>query len=473
MKRHQVGFPARGQALILGLAFLFLSAVVMFYAFNSGQAVTEKIRLTNAADAAAYSAATLEARALNYDAYVNRTMVANEIAIAQVVSFVSWAHYSATLVENAGALDDVAGSWIFNPGDYTELAQLMAVITGTAYLNAYTGGEGTETFLNYVDTLLPSLITAHDTAVRALSASQTVLHASLLLGISQRSLADEIVKKIDPAMAAEVVLTSYDFDRFTKAYGKSGSTGDERGRFAEVTTASRDRFTRERVWTLSGPTIWPLQKDVALKRRGGTDLVGYDEWRAMDTLEHHGQRLGCGKFGLDWCGDVQQSISWGAAQVNALGADQGHGYHGGSYAENSRTSKKRADPAMVDLTASGGAVFSGLPTSRDLADLAADGSQRTGITIRVTKPRSVTRTSGGASIIQPGGDLAQFGADAPGSVLAALSRAEVFFDRPVARSDGRQELASLYNPYWQVRLVAPTAGDKAYAAAWQKGLALP
>ncbi len=464
---------ARGQALVLGLSFLFVSAAVLFYLFNTGQSVTEKIRLTNAADAAAYSAATLEARALNYDAYVNRTMVANEIAIAQVVSFVSWAHYSATLVENAGTLDGVAGSWLFNPGDEIKLLQLVAVITGTAYLNAYTGGQGTETFLNYVDTLLPSLITLHDVAVQALSASQSVLHASLLVGISQRGLADDVVKKIDPAMAAEVVLTSYDFDRFTKAYEKNGNAGDERGRFAEVTTASRDLFTRERDWTLSGPTIWFIQKDVALKRRGGTDLVGYDEWRAMDTLEHHGERFGCGKFGMDWCGDVQESISWGAAQVNALGADQGHGYHGGSYAENSRTSKKHADPAMVDLSESGGAVFSGLPTSRDLADLDSTATQRTGITIRVTKPRAALRTSGGASIIQPSGDLAQFGADAPGSELAALSRAEVFFERPVVRNDGHQELASLYNPYWQVRLVAPTAGDKAYAAARQGGLALP
>lgn len=87
--------------------------------------------------------------------------------------------------------------------------------------------------------------------------------------------------------------------------------------------------------------------------------------------------------------------------------------------------------------------------------------------------RRATRTSGATSVIQPGGGLTQFGADAPGSELAALPRAEVFFERPVVRNDGCQELASLYSPYWQVRLVAPTAGDKAYVAARQGGLALP
>lgn len=464
---------ARGQALILGLSFLFISALILFYTFNTGQSVTEKIRLTNAADAAAYSAATMEARALNYDAYVNRTMVANEIAIAQVVSIVSWSHYFVNLINNAGALGNVPSNWIFNLGEYARLAQLIVVVGGTAYLDAYTGNQGTEYFQYLIDYLVPALITAHDLAVQGLSASQTVLHASLLAGLSQQSLANDIVKKMDPAMNAEVVLTSYDFDGFTKSYAKNGSGGDERARFAEVTTNSRDAFTRERNWTISGPNIPFVQRGVALKRRGGTDLVGYDEWRALDTLEHHAERpIGCGKFGLSACGDVQESISWGGAEVNALGGDQGRGFHGGSYAENPRTSK-RADQDMVHLSETSVAIFSGLPSSRDLSDLDPNATQRTGITIRVTKPRASLRTSGGASIIQPTGRLAQFNADAPGSQLAAISRAEVFFERPVARADGREELASLYNPYWQVRLVAPTTGDKAYAAARQGGLALP
>jgi hypothetical protein len=473
MKKVAGSKRLRGQALILGLSFLFISALILFYTFNTGQSVTEKIRLTNAADAAAYSAATMEARALNYDAYVNRTMVANEIAIAQIVSFVSWGEYFAQLVDDPGPLNNAPQQWVFNLGEYLKLAQIELVVTGTAYLNAYTGQSSTEYFRYFLEYVLPALITGHDIAVQGLSASQTVLHASLVAGLSQRSLANDIVKKMDPAMNAEVVLTSYNFDGFTKTYAKDGSGGDERGRFAEVTTNSRDAFTRERNWTLSGPNIPLVQRGVALKKRGGTDLIGYDEWRALDTLEQHGERpIGCGKFGLSPCGDVQESISWGGAEVNALGGDQGPGYHGGSYAENSRTSK-RADESMEHLSESSIAIFSGLPSSRDLSDLDPSATQRTGITIRVTKPRAALRTSGGASIIQPTGQLAQFSADAPGSTLAAISRAEVFFERPVARADGQEELASLYNPYWQVRLVAPTAGDKAYAAAQQGGLALP
>src|SRR5687768_11185185 len=71
-----------GQALIAMFALLtgMLGGFVLL--FNAGQVVNDKIRLTNATDAAAYSAAQWEARSLNYQAYLNRAIVANEVAIA-------------------------------------------------------------------------------------------------------------------------------------------------------------------------------------------------------------------------------------------------------------------------------------------------------------------------------------------------------------------------------------------------------
>ena len=84
---------AGGQALVLTLAFV--AAVVMAWAlvFNVGQTVNAKLKLNIAADAAAYSAAVWEARSLNYQAYLNRGIVANEVAIAQLVSLRSWSAY--------------------------------------------------------------------------------------------------------------------------------------------------------------------------------------------------------------------------------------------------------------------------------------------------------------------------------------------------------------------------------------------
>jgi hypothetical protein len=49
--------------------------------------------------------------------------------------------------------------------------------------------------------------------------------------------------------------------------------------------------------------------------------------------------------------------------------------------------------------------------------------------------------------------------------LQAAASAQVAFVRPEARRDGRLELPSLFNPYWQARLVPTAATQRATVAA--------
>jgi hypothetical protein len=84
----------RGQALIYGLFILIGGLASLFFLFNTGQLTREKTKLTNTADAVAYAAGVLHARALNFDAYSNRALVANEVLVAQMVSLSSWAQYA-------------------------------------------------------------------------------------------------------------------------------------------------------------------------------------------------------------------------------------------------------------------------------------------------------------------------------------------------------------------------------------------
>ncbi|MDY6922006.1 MAG: hypothetical protein SV765_17540 [Pseudomonadota bacterium] len=77
----------RAQILPLSLAVLVIAAVTFFVVFNSGRVVNEKINLVNAADAAAFSGAQVAARHLNFMAYTNRAMIANEVAIGHLYSF--------------------------------------------------------------------------------------------------------------------------------------------------------------------------------------------------------------------------------------------------------------------------------------------------------------------------------------------------------------------------------------------------
>ena len=89
-----------GQALPLGIALLLAGTIMGVVLFNTGQVVNEKTRLANSADAAVYSGALWQARALNFNAYVNRAMVANQVAMAQAVSLQSWAQYARTATGN-------------------------------------------------------------------------------------------------------------------------------------------------------------------------------------------------------------------------------------------------------------------------------------------------------------------------------------------------------------------------------------
>lgn len=462
-KAAKSGGTERGQALPLGLFLLFISASVMYYMFNTGQVVGEKMRVTNAADAAAYSVGVQQARALNYDAYTNRAIVANEIAIAQMLSLQSWVHYFDTAIDSAGAVAAYSSTYLVFGSDFFKALQYTAALGGTAWADAYTGGNGSDYVATATDFAAIGIVTAHNAAANALAASQDLVHASMLLGIASTSLANDVVKAMDNNMSAQVVLTSNGFDGFTKRY-----SGNERNRIADVIMRSRDPFTANRGWTMTGNMF--LTKDIALKKRGGTELIGFDQWKAMDTLEGHARHFGCGKLGLSWCGDIQWEMAWGGARSKAGGfgfsgkfgiAAPQEGWLGGSYAENGDAAR-RADQQMKNTSG-----FTGLTSSRDLADLSPGASGKTGVSVVVMKASGDVRTTGGSANTKPVGQMNMFNANGAGNKIAALSRAEIFFDRPVARADGKTERPSLYNPYWGVRLVAPTAGDKAWVSAQQ------
>lgn len=93
--------PHSGQASVLLVALVASMLACFAVVFSAGQLVNDKMRLVNAADAAAYSAATWEARSLNFQSYMNRAIVANEVALAQLVSLRSWSRYVATASANS------------------------------------------------------------------------------------------------------------------------------------------------------------------------------------------------------------------------------------------------------------------------------------------------------------------------------------------------------------------------------------
>jgi Flp pilus assembly protein TadG len=81
----------RGQALVFVTIVMLVVLLALVTMYSMGQLTTEKMRLQNTADAAAYSSALAQARDYNFSAYTNRAMVANQVVVAQLVGLTSWA----------------------------------------------------------------------------------------------------------------------------------------------------------------------------------------------------------------------------------------------------------------------------------------------------------------------------------------------------------------------------------------------
>jgi Putative Flp pilus-assembly TadE/G-like len=258
-----------GQALIYGLFVLIGGLAALYFLFNTGQLTREKTKLVNTTDAVAYSAGVMHARALNFEAYTNRAMVANTVAIAQLVSLSSWIQYTDNISEYGYVLENEKFAPYY-----------------PAYYVAEYAGPYLQEYLNDDDTL-ERLATASDNIIRkGLMNAQQVAYAGLLP--ARKQVMDEVAQanyRDDGTVAIDLIpLTDNEFTDFVSRY-----SGDDRKRFAEVAkvSANKDSFLPKRSWDLPGlfadcAQIYPRVD--WLDRRGGTELLGFDEWKAMDIL---------------------------------------------------------------------------------------------------------------------------------------------------------------------------------------------
>lgn len=112
----------RGQVAPVALFGVLITSTVLVVMFNTGQRVTERSQVANAADAAAYSGAVWTARHLNFMAYTNRAMIANHAAVGHFVSYVSWVRYTNDSLQ---AIDRVT-QWIPYVGQYVDWAEQIS-----------------------------------------------------------------------------------------------------------------------------------------------------------------------------------------------------------------------------------------------------------------------------------------------------------------------------------------------------------
>jgi hypothetical protein len=465
----------RGQALIYGIFVLMGALTALFFLFNTGQLSSEKTKLVNTADAVAYSAGVMQARALNFDAYSNRALVANEVLVAQMVSLSSWGQYVSAHANNLiPRFHDC-----LNPASAV-LASFInydPIYGAFCYLTTNYGIDLTNLAGQSVTTVASAAIGPIEASKTAILSSQALLHAPAYFQNASRRVLQEVADRNYTGDGAVTVasLTGAPsgtnpgapdvlFD-FTKQYADAA-----RVRFAEVASlaAYSDDFVRERNWTseavLPPPREWKCvlrNKKNSVKRRGGTELINLDEWKAEDT-ESFWQVTNAGGIFKTRCNITEHPLGYGEQQAHPSERDQDESSAqlGGSPGTNPRASSTASSSEWT--------AYSGLPSFYDLSNLSA-GNPVMQFRVRLTRSAASTRTSAGASTIASTPRLNNFQNNFADGVMTAAAGGEVFFERPltVANDPGqgnynqyaekngshdKREIGSLFNPYWQVRL---------------------
>lgn len=107
------------------MIFLAILVVAGLALFKMGKLTSNKMQLQNAADAAAYSMSVVEARDMNFTAYINRAVVANEVAIGQSVGLASWAYHFNSFAEYLNLYNTL----LFSPATLGASSALITPVT--------------------------------------------------------------------------------------------------------------------------------------------------------------------------------------------------------------------------------------------------------------------------------------------------------------------------------------------------------
>jgi hypothetical protein len=440
VQRQRLPIRQRGQALIFGIVVLLGAAVATFYLFNTGQMTAEKTKLVNTADAVAYSAGVMHARALNFDAYTNRALLANEAAIAQMVSVSSWLEYAAGHVRGVRPLNCYT-QYSIPAGLFT--LEYVPLCYALSYPAGYLVVQQADNLFNVSNAGGMAVIRA-EIAKTELKAMQTAMFFGFTLARTSlmRDVADANYRD-DGSVSVDTLPLKDDWN----ALEGSGSfinqrSGDERLRMrnAILEVVEGDHFVKQRDWYSESP--WPCSVPIGqAKRTGGTVLNGYDSWEANDEANFKIRELTLRGLRLR-CRDIANY-------------QLGRGHRKASASDAWRYS---GVPDFYELSdrALGYTPANGDPAKRE---------PRLQFAIRLTRANGQTRTSAGTSGIKPTGRLDVFDSAAAGGVLAAVSTSEVYFDHE--RKDKSTELGSLFNPYWQVHLVGNSAASVAAARLLQ------
>ncbi|NYT64982.1 hypothetical protein H0A58_03235 [Alcaligenaceae bacterium] len=416
----------QGQALVLGLLLLSVAMLAFLRYFGLGQVVAAKSRQTHALDAAAYSGALVQARALNTLAYINRAHVAHQIAMAHLVTLGSWAALGGTQARQLT---------MGNPPAY-----LIGMMFGPAHGAAYQAARRATGFDRMAQTQgeLAQAYASHEHDVR-----QVLLK-------SQSDIVDSVVGARLAAIQAVLAAN----------YPEAGATVanhlrlDHDNWFGYISYVSGQQYLRSLVLDLShyygflsarndtAYNNWSVDARCPalrhqLRRRGNTELDATGRWQSADTLSYHALRSN------KWVGCYYREYAMGWAWIPSAATQTMQQDH----VQNPPDNFSAQDFWRWVQEATDWDIVSGSdnPLANSKAVVNRQRWQGGGLPAYFDIHR-------GAQAVPLGFSVSWQYPGPQGLMVSTRSAAETFFDRPQARNDGRTEMANLFHPYWQARL---------------------
>lgn len=459
LPRRMPAARQHGQALVLGMLIVAVAATSLVVLYNLGQTVEGRVRLTHAADAAAYSGALEQARALNAIAYVNRTQIAHQVAMAHLVTLAASAQYGGALQSqrNRGNPPMSLIAMLFGPD--------MGIAYGAGRALPSAEARLASAFAQHDRAVYQVLETAAASAMSELPASRDrVMRKVLAANFSEADGSEAGGRKPTGAQGLALQLLSDAWPGFIERQAATRKSGL---RPTVEQAVERYGFLKKRNETRRNP--WPVSLRCPLyrhelRRRGSTWLGPDGRWGALDTQSFHALRSN------RWIGCYfrEYAMGWGTAQGQKSKAPEGV-----DYVEEPPVDFSQEDfwrwveqstswdifSGVTNPMANSYAMASaqrwpgrGLPAYREVAASRVRDPLR--FAVRVSLAGAVLKTTDADSALAAPTGLFRYAGLGRTDGITATSAAETYFLRPEQRADGRGELATLFRPYWQARLSA-------------------
>lgn len=395
----------RGQIAPVALLGVLISSAVLVLMFNTGQKITEKSQLTNAADAAAYSGAVWTARHLNFMAYTNRAMIANHAAAGHFVSYVSWTRY----VHDSIDYIDRVTQWIPYVGQYIDIAEqiaeqvrelaeqsaevaIPAIDLWNANFRAAQAEAQASLALNNLNELMQATARTYDPEIR----------------LNDRGELSRMPQELRVLIEGQLLAQLASVPTFVQRY----TATNDRGSVGELIEASLHANNDVERW-IPGERGWQETGLAFRMRKQGrtthTQSAQGADWNARDQLQYR----------------TRQPFGWSSWRRI------------GDEASTARASEFDSD-------------YSGVPSYYNVAGTPGDRSLR--IAAIATKRQGQVATA----------DL--LGMQSSSVPISAVAIATIEFKRPrgaafPALGGEEREFANLFNPFWEARLAPLSLGE--------------